>query len=63
MKKIMAVLMAAAFVFSAGTAFARSGCTVEAVEDGKVTLNCEKTDNVKVGDKVTLRVAKKLEGC
>lgn len=62
MKKILAVLMAAAFVFSASTVFAAK-CTVEAVEGNKVTLNCDKADDVKAGDKVNVRASKKLEGC
>ncbi len=64
MKKLMIVLMGAAFVFSASAAFAaKSTCTVEAVDGSKVTLNCDKTD-VKAGDKVTVSGAKKkLEGC
>ena len=64
MKKIMTVLMAAAFVFSASTVFAaKSSCTVEAVDGTKVTLNCDKADGMKAGDKVNVRGAKKLEGC
>lgn len=64
MKKLMIMLMGAAFVFSAGTAFAaKSSCTVEAVDGTKVTLNCDKAD-VKAGDKVTVSGGKKkLEGC
>ena len=64
MKKIMTVLMAAAFVFSASTVFAaKSSCTVEAIDGTKVTLNCDKADDMIAGYKVSVRGAKKLEGC
>ena len=66
MKKIVAVLMVAGFVFSAGAALAANAkCTVDAVEGSKVTMTCDKADDMKAGDAVTVRAAKKkgLEGC
>ncbi len=62
----MVVVMVVAFALSAGVVIAgkTSKCTVEAIDGGKVTLNCEKTDNLKVGQKVKVKKAKKkLEGC
>lgn len=68
MKKIMA----AAFVllFVAGTASvgytAKLKCTVDTVEDDKVTMTCEKADKLKAGDKLKITPPKKgaaVEGC
>lgn len=62
MKKLVLTLMAAAFLFSAGAALAAK-CTVDSVDGMKVTVTCDKVD-VKAGDNVTLKGAKKgLEGC
>jgi hypothetical protein len=62
MKKVFAAVMVAAFVLSAGAAFAAK-CTVDSVDGNKVTVTCDKAD-VKAGDAVTVKPAKKgLEGC
>ncbi len=59
--------MAAAFVVSAGVAFAASvKCTVDTVEGEKVTLTCVKADTLKAGDKVSVKKKKEkkaIEGC
>ncbi len=63
MKKIVVTLMVAAFALSAGAAFAaKSKCTVDTVEGTKVTMTCDKAD-FKAGDSVSVKAAKKLEGC
>lgn len=67
MKKIVAVAMVTAFVFSAGSVFAAKGakCTVDAVEGEKVTLSCKDTAGLKAGDSVSVKAKKKkaIEGC
>jgi hypothetical protein len=65
MKKIVTVMMVAAFALSTGAAFAKSEkCTVDAVDGDKVTITCKDT-KMKAGDKVTVKAAKKkaIEGC
>jgi len=65
MKKIVTVVMVAAFALSAGTALAASEkCTVDAVDGDKVTMTC-KGSKMKAGDKVKVKGAKKkaIEGC
>lgn len=62
MKKILTAVVVSAFVLSAGAVFAAK-CTVDSVEGNKVTVTCDKAD-VKAGDSVTVKAAKKgLEGC
>lgn len=64
MKKIVITLMVAAFALSVGTAFAaKVKCTVDGVSGDKVTMTCEKADQLKAGDKVTVKAKKQLEGC
>jgi hypothetical protein len=66
MKKIVALVLAAAFLCSAGSAFAaKVTCTVDGIEGDKVTMTCEDADKIKAGDKVklTIKSAKKIEGC
>ncbi len=68
MKKFTSVLLAVAFVItSAGASLAASGkCTVTAVEDNKVILDCgTKAANFEVGKKVKIKSMKKksIEGC
>ena len=64
MKKIVTAMMIAAFVLSAGSVFAAK-CTVDSVDGNKVTVTCDKADDMKAGDAVTVKAAKgkKLEGC
>ena len=63
MKKVFTAVMVAAFVLSAGAAFAAK-CTVDSVDGNKVTVTCDKADGMKTGDAVTVKPAKKgLEGC
>lgn len=63
MKKIVTAVMVAAFVLSAGAVFAAK-CTVDSIDGTKVTVTCDKADDLKVGDKVTVKAGKKgLEGC
>ena len=67
MKKIVASVMAAAFVATAVIAFAaakKENCKVDAVEGDKVTMTCEKPE-LKAGDNVEVKVKeeKKVEGC
>ena len=68
MKKIVAGLCALFFVVSvAGVSVAaKLKCTVEGVEGETVTLNCEKADKLKKGDKLKISPPKKgaaVEGC
>ena len=68
MKKTLSTLLAIAFALStAGTVFAASGkCTVVAVEDNKVTLDCgSNAGDFPVGTKVKIKSAgkKAVEGC
>lgn len=65
MKRIVTVVMIAAFACSAGTVFAKSEkCMVDAVDGDKVTMTCEGT-KMKQGDKVSVKKSKKkaIEGC
>ena len=66
MKKIVTVVMVAAFALSAGTALAAASekCTVDAVDGDKVTMTC-KGSKMKAGDAVKVKGAKKkaIEGC
>ena len=70
MKKIVAALMVTAFAFCIGTAFAKTEkCTVKTVavegEKATVTMECKKDAELKDGDNVKVKVAKKkvVEGC
>lgn len=64
MKKMITVVMVAAFALSAGSAFAaKIKCTVDSVEGEKVTMTCEKASKLKKGDKVTVSGKKAVEGC
>jgi hypothetical protein len=53
-KSMVALLLASAFTFgAAGASFAaKSECTVDGVAGNKVTVNCEKCEGLKAGDKV-----------
>ena len=66
MKKLVTVVMVAAFALSTGMAFAASEvCTVDAVEGDKVTMTCAGT-KMKAGNSVKVKAAKKkaaIEGC
>lgn len=66
-KKIVVCAMALVFALStAGLGFAaKLNCTVDGVEGDKVTMTCEKADQVKAGDKIKVTTAKKgaVEGC
>ncbi len=68
MKKLISVLLAVAFVMtSTGVSLAASSkCTVTAVEDNKVILDCgKKAADFKAGTKVKIKSMKKkaIEGC
>ncbi len=70
MKKILAALMVTAFAFCVGTAFAKTErCTVTAAEvkgeKAVVTMECKKDAELKVDDKLKVKVEKKkvVEGC
>ena len=70
MKKVVAALMVTAFAFCIGTAFAKTEkCTVKTVavegEKATVTMECKKDAELKDGDNVKVKVAKKkvVEGC
>lgn len=68
MKKLTSVLLAVAFVItSAGASIAASGkCTVTAVEDNKVILDCGKNAaKFEAGTKVKIKSVQKkaIEGC
>ena len=70
MKKIVAALLVMSFALSAGIVFAKKEeCTVKtvAVEGDKatVTMECDKDAEIKEGDNVKVKVAKKkvVEGC
>ncbi len=65
MEKVLTIMVVAAFLFSAGIAFAKSEkCTVDTVEGDKVTMTCKET-KLKPGDSVKVKVQKKkeVEGC
>ena len=67
-KKIVTLLMAMAFTVSiAGVSVAAKSvkCKVTAIDGNAVTLDCKKTDKLKVGMKVKVKEAKKkaIEGC
>jgi len=61
MKKVGVAVMVAAFMLSAGAVFAAK-CKVDSVDGNKVSVTCDKVD-VKVGDNVSVKVRKSLEGC
>lgn len=67
MKKLVTVLMVAAFTLSvAGFAMAREvRCTVNSVSGNTVTMTCKRADRLKAGDKVKVKISVKraLEGC
>ena len=59
MKKIVTVVMVAAFALSTGIALAASEtCTVDAVDGDKVTMTCKDT-KIKAGASVKVKAAKK----
>ena len=58
--------MIAAFVVSAGVAFAATvKCTVDTVEGDKVTMTCKDASDLEAGAEVKVRTSKKkaIEGC
>jgi plastocyanin len=61
MKKMVVTMMAAALVLSAGAVYAAK-CKVDSVDGNKMTMTCDSVD-VKVGDNVTVKAKKALEGC
>lgn len=68
MKKLTSALLAIAFVItSAGSVFAASSkCTVTAIEENKVILDCgSKADKFDVGSQVKIKSVKTkaIEGC
>jgi hypothetical protein len=66
MKKIVTGVMVVAFALSAGVAMASVvKCKVDSVDGDKVTMTCKKADNLKAGDAVSVKAAKKkaIEGC
>ena len=67
-KKIITLILAAAFtVGAAGVSVAAkyAKCKVSAIDGKSVTLDCKKTDALKVGMKVKVKEDKKkaVEGC
>ena len=67
MKKIVTLVMVAAFALTAALALAKSDkCTVKEVKDvgeeKEVTLTCKKT-KLTAGTKVKVKADKKVEGC
>jgi len=67
-KRMLSAALALFFVMGlAGTGFAaRLKCTVDSVEGEKVTMTCEKADQLKEGDKLRISPPKKgaaVEGC
>lgn len=67
LKQAVVLATLALFTLSAGIALAASGkCTVTAVKDNVVTLDCGKAAaKIKVGETVKVKTAKKkaIEGC
>ena len=66
MKKIVTVVMVAAFAVSVGVAFAGSiKCKVDSVSGDTVTMTCKKASKLKAGDNVKVKAEKKkaIEGC
>ena len=66
--RITTLIMATIFALSAAVMAnaATITCTIEAIEDGKVTLECgDKSKKLQLGEKVKVRTAKKkmVEGC
>jgi len=66
-KKIVVFAMAMAFMAGSATiSFAKTECTVTAVEGTKVTMDCgDAAKDMSVGSKVNVKSAKKkaIEGC
>ncbi|MBU0483721.1 MAG: hypothetical protein KKB30_04320 [Proteobacteria bacterium] len=65
-KKLLVLAMALAFTLSTVAAIAATtNCTVTAIDGDTVTLDCKKADDLKVGQKVKVKEAKKkgVEGC
>lgn len=65
MKKIVTVVMVAAFALSTGIVLAATEkCTVDSVAGDKVTMTCKGT-KMKAGDSVKVKAKKKaaIEGC
>lgn len=68
-KKIVAVVCALFFVVGAagvGVAATKLKCTVDSVEEDKVTMTCDKADKLKEGDQLRISPPKKkaaVEGC
>lgn len=66
MKKLVTAILVVAFALSsAGLVMAaKVKCTVDSVEGDKVTMTCDKADELKAGDKVQVKGAKgAIEGC
>lgn len=69
MKKIMTLTLALTLAVASSHALAASEkCTIAAVKDDVITLNCgAKADSFKLGDEVKIRTAKTqkkaIEGC
>lgn len=67
MKKMVTFAMVLIFALStAGLGFAaKLKCTVDAVDDKKVTMTCEDAGKMAPGDKVKVSTSKKgaIEGC
>lgn len=66
MKKLVTAILVVAFALSsAGLVMAaKVKCTVDSVEGDKVTMTCDKADELKAGDKVQVKGAKAaVEGC
>lgn len=65
MKKLVIAAMVAAFVMGSSMVMAATvKCTVDSVDGDKVTMTCEKADQLKAGDAVKVKPAKKgYEGC
>lgn len=64
----MAALVAAVALslgFAGSSFAAKLKCTVDTVEEDKVTMTCEKADKMTAGDKVKITLPKKaaIEGC
>jgi len=66
-KTTLLLVTLALFTLTSGVALAASGkCTVTAITDSVVTLDCDKIpDKLQVGDLVKVKTAKKkaIEGC
>jgi hypothetical protein len=63
-KKIVTLIMAAAFTVGVSLAAKKVSCEVKSVEGNTVTMECKNADDLKAGMNVKVTAKKKaIEGC